>query len=86
MAEWIGEIRFSAEAEAKLRQKHSLTPAQVREAVACGAHDRLVADDDPVHGWRLVAFGTDASGPIVVFLRPIDSSDGVWKCLTAWRV
>jgi hypothetical protein len=86
MAEWIGEIRFSAEVAAKLRQKHDLTPEQVFEAVAVGAHDSAGWDDDPSYGSRLVMFGSDEIGRIVVYLRPVDRRDGVWKCLTAWRV
>jgi hypothetical protein len=40
MAEWIGEILVAPDIEAKLRQKHNLTPDQMREAVSLGAHDR----------------------------------------------
>lgn len=86
MEEWIAEIRFSAEVEAKLRQQHFLTPGQVREAVACGAHDRATWHDHPIYGRRLIATGSDADGPMVVYLRPIDRRDGIWECLTAWRM
>jgi hypothetical protein len=86
MAEWIAEIRITDENARKLRQKHGLTIAQVREAVALGADDRQVADDDPDYGWRLIVFGADGIGPIVAYLRPIDRSDDLWECLTARRL
>lgn len=86
MREWVGEIRFSPEVREKLRLEHNLTPEQVREAVACGAHDDLSWDNDPIYGRRLILEGTDDKGPIRVYLRPIDRRDGLWECLTAWRM
>lgn len=71
--------------EAKLRLKHYVTPAQVREAVALGAASNLTWDDDPIYGRRLIATGSDAEGEIDVYLKPLDISDGRWECLTAWR-
>lgn len=84
--EWVGEIRFSAAVEMKLRAKHGLTPDEVRTAVSVGAHDRARWDDDPRRGRRLIIFGRDERGTIVAYLRPIDRRDGVWQCVTAWRV
>ncbi|HEV2757103.1 MAG TPA: hypothetical protein VG318_15155 [Actinomycetota bacterium] len=86
MAEWVGEIRFSDAVTSKLRSKHNLTPDQVRSAVACGQHDTAVWHDHPVYGRRLILRGSDLVGPILVYLRPIDTDDGVWQCLTAWRI
>jgi len=40
-----------------------------------------------MYGERLVVTGTtDETGPMIVYLRPIDPSDGTWECLTAWRL
>jgi hypothetical protein len=86
MQEWVGEIRFSEAVEAKLWIKHNLTPAQVRAAVSCGAHDTYRWDRDKDYGRRLILEGSDADGPIRAYLRPIDRRDGLWECLTAWRV
>jgi hypothetical protein len=86
MAEWIGVIVFSPEVEAKLRAKHNLTPERVYEAVAWGGHHHAGWHTDPVYGRRLILSGEDADGvSMIVYLRPVDRSDGVWKCLTAWR-
>jgi len=85
MEEWIGEIRFSPAVEDKLLMKHDLTPAQVRAAVASGAHEWARWHTDPMYGRRLILGCSDADGPMVVYLRPLDRRDGLWECLTAWR-
>jgi hypothetical protein len=85
MREWIGEIRFSPAVQRKLQTKHDLTPDQVRSAVAAGAHDWAVWHTHPIYGRRLILGGSDADGPMVVYLRPLDRRDGLWECLTAWR-
>jgi hypothetical protein len=83
--EWIGEIYFDPEVEAKLRTKHNLNPEQVRQAVSCGAADWLGWARHPVYGDRLIAVGSDESSTMEVYLRPLDREDGTWECLTAWR-
>ena len=86
--EWVGEIVFSDEVARKLRQRRrgGVTPDQVREAVACGGHDRATWNEHPKYGRRLVVIGSDDHGEIIAFLRPLDYADGRWECLTAWRV
>jgi hypothetical protein len=86
MQEWIGDITFSQAVEAKLRTKHNLTPDQIKSAVAWGQHDSAVWHDHPEYGRRLILGGSDAAGSMLVYLRPIDRGDGLWQCLTAWRV
>ena len=66
---------------AEICQEYDLTPAQVRQAVACGAHDWAVWDDDLLYGRRLILGGSDAEGPMVVYVRPLDRRDGLWECL-----
>lgn len=83
--EWVGLIQFSPETEQKLRQKHNLTPAAVKEAVLAGAHTEARWDWSDDHGERLMLKGEGADGPMVVYLRPIDRIDGTWECVTAWR-
>lgn len=86
MAEWIGEIKFGPEVTDKIRAKHGLTPTQVRSAVAFGNHDSHRWDEDRRYGRRLIIEGSDEQGALRAYLRPIDKQDGVWECLTAWRV
>lgn len=86
MREWVGEIRFSPAVERKLRIKHHLTPAQVKRAIAWGTHDWARWSTHPIYGRRLIISGSDAEGPVVAYLRPIDRKDGLWECLTAWRM
>jgi hypothetical protein len=84
--DWVGEIVFDPAVERKLREKHQLTPYQIRLAVAYGGHDRADWDDDPRYGRRLILTGSDDHGELVVCLRPIDRMDGRGECLTAWRI
>ena len=86
MEEWVGEIRFSPQVIAKIQTKHHLTAQDVRQAVSCGAHDDHRWDDDPLYGRRLILEGSYAEGRLRAYLRPIDRRDGLWECLTAWRV
>ena len=83
---WIGSIVVDPEVETKLRIKHGLTGGQVEAAVAFGGHTRAAWDDHPVYGRRLVVVGSDSSGEIIAYLKPLDESDGLWECLTAWRL
>lgn len=85
MAEWIADIRFDPEVERKIR-KRGLTPDQVRYAIALGADDDAAWEDHPKYGSRLVVWGSDLQGPLIAFLHPIDQTDGLWACLTAWRL
>jgi hypothetical protein len=88
VSEWVGEIVFSPEVDRKIRQRASggVTPDQVRQAVACGAHDRADWHEDARYGRRLILTGSDDHGELVAYLRPLDQTDGRWECLTAWRI
>ncbi len=55
MEAWIAQIRFDPAVEAKIKEKHQLTPARIREAVALGAADSVGWHTDPVYGRRLIA-------------------------------
>ena len=70
----------------KLKEKHGLTPEQVRQAVAWGGHDEARWHMDSDYGPRLILTGSDDQGLLRVFLRPNDRADGLWECLTAWRI
>lgn len=84
MAVWIAEIHFDDGVEAKIKEKHQLTAARVREAVSLGAADRVDWHTDLVYGRRLIATGTDADDhTIIVYLRPVDRDEEIWDCLTA---
>lgn len=84
--EWIGQILFSDQVSDKVVRKHGLSPEEIRRAIACGAHDDARWHDDPIYGPRLMVRGTVDQQQIIVYLRPIDSHDGLWECLTAWRL
>jgi hypothetical protein len=86
MKEWIGQIQpASVEVEQKVRVKHHITTAQIKQAVSCGAEDWGGWHTHPVYGRRLILVGSDTLGPMIVYLRPIDRRDGLWEYLTAWR-
>ena len=84
---WIGDVFVDASVEAKLRERHDLTGELVRSAVCVGHHERAVWHEDPVYGRRLIVTGrTSEDRPIIAYLRPLDETDGLWECLTAWRL
>lgn len=86
MAEWIGKIEFEPDVEFKISHDHGVTGDQVRQAVSCGAHDRAVWHTHPVYGRRLIVTGRYADGSLIAYLKPLDKTDGLWKCLTAWKM
>ena len=86
VAEWVGEIVFDPAVAAKLLQRKGITLDQVRQAASLGGHDEERWDDSPEYGRRLIVSGDSDGGRLRVFLRPLDRSDGLWECLTAWRV
>jgi hypothetical protein len=87
MGEWIGSIDFPSEVADKIKQKHGITPEEVREAVSLGAAEELRWDHDEVHGRRLLAIGTPYHGAyrVIAVLAPVDRTDGSWRCKTAMR-
>lgn len=83
----MAELRFDPEVEEKIKTKHQLTVEMIKEAVLCGADDRSGWHNDPKYGLRLFLEGTSSDGTrILVYARPIDRSDGIWDCVTAWRI
>lgn len=87
MAEWIAEVEIPPQTAAKIRQKHDVTPEEVREAVCWGAAEEARWHTHPVHGRRLLAVGTPYHGSyrVLVVLAPLDRADGRWRCKTAIR-
>lgn len=86
MQDWLGEIQFSPAVDRKLRTKHGLTPQQVRNAIAWGRHEKAWWDNHERYCRRLIVIAGDAHGKVIAYLRPIDRADGIWQCLTAWRM
>jgi hypothetical protein len=83
---YFARIKFPPGMKAHL-DRHSMTSTQVREAIECGHFDTASWTEDEAHGRRVVATGRlYDGGPIIVYLRPIDSKNDIWKCSTAWRL
>ena len=82
-SEWVGRIDFDAATSYKIRTKHNLTEAQVREAVMFGYGRGRYKEHTP-YGTRLEVIGVSADGTrIKAWLEPIDRTDGHWQCKTA---
>jgi hypothetical protein len=82
---YLGFLIIDAAIEDKLRHKTpSLTGEEVREALQAPAAARAGWEDHPVHGRRVIAEGTTASGRVILAaLHPIDETDGTWVVKTA---
>lgn len=78
---------IDASVEAKIKQKHDLTPVEVREAVVLAPDAEAVWDDDPTRGLRLVVAGTTYAGrQVIAYLVPLNENDpeeGTFKLKTA---
>lgn len=85
MSIYIGLVIVDPSIEDKLRHKTpSLTGAEVREALQYPSDALAAWEDDPVHGERVIAEGSTASGRVILAaLHPVDVSDGTWALKTA---
>ncbi len=84
---WIVEVRFTDRVRHKLETKHGVTPSQVEEATLFYGYRSCRWDDDRERGLRLIVRGEDLSGNrLVVYLRIVDLSEGVFECATARRM
>ena len=81
---YIGHIEVDATVLDKIRRKHHLTVAEVREALQWPARPDVRWEDHSEHGLRLVAVGQTATGRnLMAALRPVDETDGTWRLCTA---
>jgi hypothetical protein len=81
---YIADIRIALSVELKIKEKHGVTPEEVREALILRREAQARWEDHPVHGRRVVAVGwTYAQRMIIASLYPIDQHDGVWSLMTA---
>jgi hypothetical protein len=84
LAVYIAEIRISDAIEVKIRTKHHLTGAEVREAFVLRRDVEARWEDHPVHGRRAVVLGLTYRGRrVFAALFPVDPGDGVWNLMTA---
>lgn len=83
----VAVLIIDASVEAKIKQKHNLTPVEVREAVVLAPDAETAWDEDPTHGLRLVVGGTTYTGrPVIAYLVPLNENDpeeGTFKLKTA---
>lgn len=85
MAQRIMEIRITPAVEFKLRTKHGLTGAIVREAIQIPAQVSSEWVMDPVQGRRLYVYGfLSRKIRIVAYLHPVETDMGIWNLATAW--
>jgi hypothetical protein len=85
---YFGLITADYTIEAKIRQKHSITLAEVREALQWPAQAEAAEDDDPEHGWRVLAYGSTRDGrEVFASLVPFPEWAGIdadtWNLKTA---
>lgn len=77
---------MTPEIEDKLAVKHGLRAAEVEEAVTLGAYTEARWHTHAVYGERLIARGRTLEGvELLVILKPVDLTDGIWECRTARR-
>lgn len=83
---WITEIEITPEVEQKIQVKHRVSRSEVDEAVKYGHYRDARWHEHDVYGERLLVRGsTDADVELLVVLKPVDQSEGIWECKTARR-
>jgi hypothetical protein len=72
----VATLIIDPQIEAKIREKHKLTAAEVKEAVIYARDAQAEWEDHPDYGRRLVVQGTTYRGrPVIAYLVPLDESD-----------
>jgi hypothetical protein len=83
----LGRLVIDPPVEDKLQRKHGVTYDEVVEAIQWPARARAAWEDHPVHGRRVVATGSVASGrQIICALEPLpdwDENADTWNIRTA---
>jgi hypothetical protein len=81
---YIAQIWIDDTVEEKIKNKHEVTPEEVREALCLRQDAETYWEDHPAHGLRVIGLGTTYVGrPILAVLLPIDELDGTWVLKTA---
>lgn len=81
---YIGLVLIDPSVEAKINEKHNVTPDEVREAIQWPARARAVWEDHPDHGLRVIAVGTTWTGrTLMAVLQPVHEADGTWRLRSA---
>jgi hypothetical protein len=69
---YLGLIVAEPSIERKIREKHQITLAEVREALQWPARAETVEEDHPRHGHRWIATGSCADGrEVIACLLPL---------------
>lgn len=82
---WIGELRFADDVEHKIRVKHSITRAEVEDALLYTYARNARWHQHPEYGERLIIRATarGSNKMMICYLAPIDEANGIWACRTA---
>jgi hypothetical protein len=81
---YLAEIRITPSIERKIREKHSVTAAEVRQALVLRPDVLARWENHEVHGLRVIALGTTYWGRLILAaLYPVDPPGGVWNLMTA---
>ena len=85
MIEYISDIQISPAVEAKIRLKHNLTGADVRDAFIYRSDIEAAWLFTPNYGQRLMVKGKIYDGrTILAYLYEVNFEFGIWKLGTAW--
>jgi hypothetical protein len=83
----VADLIIDPSVEAKIRRKHGLTGAEVKQAVVYAKDLQAEWQDDPERGRRLVVQGTTYLGrPFIAYMVPLnehDEEEGTFKLKTA---
>lgn len=88
MGIYLGWIDAHPNVVFKNNGKHHMTLALVREALQFPARVEARPDDDPEHGWRVLAYGSTADGrELFAALLPLPEREyeraETWLCKSA---
>ena len=66
--------------------KHHVYMWEVEDVVFDDPGREARIESSKKHGTRIMMKGRTRTGrPLIVFLKPVDSSEGIWRCTTAWE-
>jgi hypothetical protein len=81
---YIADVKASPAVERKIREKHNVSPAEVKEACVLTPVTQAGWNHKPGLGSRLYVVGrTYQKRRLKIVLYPIDVRDGLWSLCTA---
>ncbi|MEJ7765662.1 MAG: hypothetical protein WKF86_09215 [Acidimicrobiales bacterium] len=86
MRVWVAQLHISERTIAKIRGRHGLDPADLRDQIVCVSTLTGRFDEDPIRGGRIIVQVTIHGQEVIAVLYPSKKRiEGDWHLGSAYR-